>query len=83
MNLYKNKLALERSRLDGMSGKLRALGPPAVLARGYSITRSLPNGKVVRDHRQVDIGQALQVIIEKGSLTCKIEDKSDHGLPEL
>ena len=83
ISLIQNKIKLERSRLDGISGKLSALGPPAVLARGYSITRSLPGGEVVRDSRQVKIGRALQVIIEKGSLTCKVEDKSDHGLPEL
>ena len=72
-----------KSRLDGAAGKLSALGPPAVLARGYSITRTLADGQVVRDNRQVDIGQVLRVIVAKGSLTCKIEDRSDHGLPQL
>jgi exodeoxyribonuclease VII large subunit len=74
---------IKKSRLNAAAGKLSALGPPAVLARGYSITRSLPDGRVVRDSRQVDIGQVLRVIVAKGSLTCKIEDRSDHGLPQL
>ncbi len=81
--LFQKKMIIEKSRLDGAAGKLSALGPPAVLARGYSITRTLADGKVVRDNRQVDIGQVLRVIVAKGSLTCKIEDRSDHGLPQL
>jgi exodeoxyribonuclease VII large subunit len=82
-NLIQKMIIIEKSRLEGATGKLSALGPPAVLARGYSITRSLPDGKVVRDSRRVDIGQALRVIVAKGSLTCKIEDRSDHGLPQF
>jgi exodeoxyribonuclease VII large subunit len=80
--MHKNYI-IKKSRLNAAAGKLSALGPPAVLARGYSITRSLPDGRVVRDSRQVDIGQVLRVIVAKGSLTCKIEDRSDHGLPQL
>jgi exodeoxyribonuclease VII large subunit len=80
--LQKNYI-IKKSRLDAAAGKLSTLGPPAVLARGYSITRSLPDGRVVRDSRQVEIGQVLRVIVAKGSLTCKIEDRSDHGLPQL
>ncbi len=83
LSLFQKKMIIERYRLDGAAGKLSALGPPAVLARGYSITRTLADGNVVRDNRQVDIGQFLRVIVAKGSLTCKIEDRSDHGLPQL
>lgn len=81
-SIHKNYI-VKKSRLNAAAGKLSTLGPPAVLARGYSITRSLPDGRVVRDSRQVDIGQVLRVIVAKGSLTCKTEDRSDHGLPQL
>lgn len=81
--LFQKKMMIEKSRLGGAAGKLSALGPPAVLARGYSITRTIPDGNVVRDSRQIGIGQVLRVIVAKGSLTCKIEGRSDHGLPQL
>jgi exodeoxyribonuclease VII large subunit len=83
LNFIHKNYIVKKSRLNAAAGKLSTLGPPAVLARGYSITRSLPDGRVVRDSRQVDIGQVLRVIVAKGSLTCKIEDRSDHGLPQL
>lgn len=83
LNLIHKNYIVKKSRLNAAAGKLSTLGPPAVLARGYSISRSLPDGRVVRDSRQVDIGQVLRVIVAKGSLTCKIEDRSDHGLPQL
>jgi exodeoxyribonuclease VII large subunit len=46
--------------------KLAALGPQAVLARGYSIAR-LPNGTVVRSFRQVEPGAIAELVFAEGS----------------
>jgi exodeoxyribonuclease VII large subunit len=53
-------------RLQRLREKLAALGPQAVLARGYSIAR-LPDGTVVRSFKQVESGAIAEVVFAEGS----------------
>ena len=50
---------------------LEALNPLAILKRGYSITRSVPQRTIVRNARQVKIGQSLEIVLGRGQLTVK------------
>jgi exodeoxyribonuclease VII large subunit len=59
--------------------RLETLSPIAILERGYSITRTVPDLKVVFDPKTVSINQKLQVLVAKGSLTCRVKDKSENG----
>jgi exodeoxyribonuclease VII large subunit len=65
---------VERSRLrwQGLAGKLGALSPTAILARGYAIVRDA-EGRVVRRHRDVAAGDAVHVKIGEGALDCRVE----------
>jgi exodeoxyribonuclease VII large subunit len=54
---------------------LNALNPMAILGRGYSITRKLPEQTIVRSTRQVRIDQHLEVLLAKGKITVKVEEK--------
>ncbi len=67
-----------QSRLREASSRLRALSPMAVLKRGYSITRALPDLAVVRDADAVDVGLNVSVRLSRGTLTCRVEGKSNH-----
>ncbi len=61
--------------LRELTSRLHALSPNAILARGYSITRTIPDAVVVRDPQEVSIGQDLEVLVAKGSIICSVKGK--------
>ena len=72
-------MSKNRSILRELTSELYALSPNAILARGYSITRTIPDSVVVKDPELVNIGQNLEVMVEKGSLICRVEGKQHNG----
>jgi exodeoxyribonuclease VII large subunit len=68
----------KQSGLQEISGKLNALSPISILNRGYSITRTNMEKKIVTDARLVSIGQHIEVILAKGMLNCMVEGKIPH-----
>ena len=69
--------------LRTFAGKLSALNPLAILERGYSITRTVPGYAVVRDVRQVAVGEEVEVTLSEGALGCRIERKKEDGQTDL
>ena len=65
----------QRHFLIEMTSKLGALNPKAILDRGYSITRTIPDAVVVRDARRVKLEQNLEVLLSKGSIKCRVKRK--------
>ena len=65
--------------LRELTSQLHALSPTAILARGYSITRTIPEATIIRDPEAVSVGQDLEVMVAKGSLICRVERKSTDG----
>ncbi len=61
--------------LRELTSRLNALSPNAILARGYSIARTIPDAVVVRDQQEVSIGQDLEVLLAKGSIICSVKGK--------
>ena len=81
---YLNVLLIEkRSALAEQTGRLHALSPASILARGYSITQTIPDNKIVTSPDQVFLGQEIKVLVEKGSLICRVERKSDNGRTDI
>jgi len=73
-NLLKNmeiKLDNRHHELRELSGRLRVLNPAAILARGYSITRTIPDAMVIKDPEKVTLGQPLEILVEKGRITAE------------
>ena len=64
-----------RTFLSKASAMLEAFNPMAILQRGYSITRSLPDRAIVRDAGRVKIDQPLEVILADGKLRVTVDDK--------
>jgi len=71
-NIYLNN---KRSLLRENTGRLYALNPTAILKRGYSITRTIPQADVVKTAHSVSIGQNLEVMLAKGSLVVNVYQK--------
>lgn len=69
------KLQDRRTFLCKNSAMLDALNPMAILQRGYSITRSLPNRTIVRDASEVKTDQQLEVVLASGKLQVTVTDK--------
>jgi exodeoxyribonuclease VII large subunit len=68
-----------QARLREVNAKLDSLNPIGILTRGFSITRTLPETTIVRDSAAVSYGQALEIVLAKGSLTCDVKEKFKNG----
>jgi exodeoxyribonuclease VII large subunit len=81
-NLIKNfnkTVYIKRSTMRAFALKLDALNPLAILKRGYSVTRGLPEKHVVTHPSQVALHQDVEVLLAGGVLTCNVKGKSTDG----
>ena len=69
----KSQLGQKQTILSLLEKGVQDLSPLSILRRGYSITRRLPEGDVVRDTSVVREGDHVQVLLSEGELECKIE----------
>ncbi len=58
------------------AARLATLDPKATLKRGYSITRTIPDCRIVRDPARVNNGQPIEITTEKGVLHARIEKEN-------
>lgn len=66
------RTARELAALTGLGDALRALSPTATLERGYAVAR-LADGSIVRDPAQGTVGEPLEVVVARGTLSTRIE----------
>ena len=72
-------LGSKKGILSTTLARLNALNPLAILERGYSVTRSLPNYAMVKDIHQVSVGEHVEVTVSRGAMVCCIERKEEDG----
>ncbi len=65
--------------IDTLASRLASLNPMAVLARGYSITRKLPQQSIVKTSREIQLNDHVEITLASGTLTGRIEGKKDNG----
>jgi exodeoxyribonuclease VII large subunit len=63
-----------RVRLETNIAVLDTLSPLAVLKRGYSIVRKLPEGVIVKEAALVAVGSSVDVRVSSGSFQAKVTD---------
>ena len=80
--LFTSLINKKKLMVEALTGRLDALNPAAVLDRGYSITRSLPDKTVITDEAAVVAGQLLEILLAKGRLTCRVEKETSNGEKE-
>jgi len=61
-------------RLAGAAGRLEALSPLGVLARGYSLTQREADGRIVRSPADVRPGERIRSRLASGSLWSRVEE---------
>ena len=62
------RMALTKSRIEGLESRLRALDPAATLARGFAVVENVNAGRVVASVSQVAPGDALAITVADGVL---------------
>ncbi len=65
-------ISMRKGQLDTLSGRLDAIGPRAVLNRGFSLTQS-EDGNVLRSSKDVKDGQELITILANGTIKSRVE----------
>ena len=70
------RLTESRSELKHLSGLLNSLGPQAVLDRGYAVV-SRADGVLVRNSKQVTMGEKLDIRIAAGRIGVTVSDSDD------
>ena len=68
-----------RNRLSRVAGALEMLSPVACLERGYSILKD-QNGNVVSDAERLSPGDAISVLLHKGSVDATV-DQTETSAP--
>ena len=64
----------EERQLQALAGRLQALSPLAVLARGYSITFRLPSRDVITGASQAHVGDRLETRVARGRILSAVEE---------
>ena len=70
------RLRLERGRrsLSTASATLDALSPLRVLDRGFALATA--DGALLRDARDADVGELVELRLRRGSLSCRVEGRT-------
>jgi exodeoxyribonuclease VII large subunit len=79
----KKTIESNRSSAARSTIKLEILNPLAILQRGYSVTRSLPERRVITHPDQVLLEQRVEVLLADGNLVCNIKEKFSHGKKDV
>jgi exodeoxyribonuclease VII large subunit len=70
-----HRVTLHKKSLQVLIGKLNTLSPLAVLSRGYSICSKLPEEKVVRSVEDIELGDALRILLKDGEVISEVKEK--------
>jgi len=73
LNNFFCRLTASKERLLKNSAVLESMSPLAVLQRGYSITRRLDSGSIVKQADDLNVGDDVNVLLAKGNFNAKIE----------
>ncbi len=66
-----NFVGSKNQAFQGTMGRLNALNPLAILARGYSVSFN-EKDEIIKNVRQVSVGDALKTRFHKGSVVSKV-----------
>ncbi|MCA9245505.1 MAG: exodeoxyribonuclease VII large subunit [Planctomycetales bacterium] len=62
-----------RRRVDHGAGKIESLSPLGVLARGYSVTQTLADARVIRDADELSVGEQMVTRFFRGRAISQVQ----------
>ncbi|HXC61950.1 MAG TPA: hypothetical protein VNV63_04695, partial [Nitrospiria bacterium] len=68
------RIQLQQKMLEKWIGKLDALSPLSILARGYSIARRLPLMTFIKDAGEMQRGDLFHLTLHRGALISRVEE---------
>ena len=70
-----------RSLVTSYAGGLDHLNPLGILARGYSITKKLPTGIILKDSSEIKPGDMISTTLHRGEVVSRVEKhaKAEDG----
>ena len=77
LKAFKLKIERKRKLLGELVATIEAVSPLSVLARGYSIISTEPDGKILSSSNQVKIGQTISAVLNKGSIKAEVKSKNE------
>jgi exodeoxyribonuclease VII large subunit len=77
----RNQVAVRHLALDGLTEKLKALSPLAILARGYAAAFSVPGGRLLKAAAEAKPGEEVRILLGQGALRAQVMrlEEVDHG----
>ena len=70
--LTKNMVDIKNETFKGIVKELEAPSPLEILARGYSITKIKSSQKIIRDSKNLKIGDVISSVVAKAKIESKI-----------
>jgi exodeoxyribonuclease VII large subunit len=67
------RIQLAQKGVEVFAAQLDSLSPLNTLARGYSVTRTLPEHHVVRSIGEVNAGDPVEILLQDGRLNARVE----------
>jgi exodeoxyribonuclease VII large subunit len=67
-------LVLRRQKTEALVAHLEAVSPLQVLGRGYSYTRTLPDGKILTDVAPLTAGMKVETRLARGKFRAVVEE---------
>lgn len=69
----------DRALLTSLTGSLDHLNPLSILSRGYSVTRKLPGGMILKNASDVRPGDMISTTLHRGEILSKVEGSKEQG----
>jgi exodeoxyribonuclease VII large subunit len=66
-------LRRDRALFITLTGSLEHLNPLGILSRGYSITKKIPEGTVLKDPADVEPGDMINTRLHQGEVWSRVE----------
>jgi exodeoxyribonuclease VII large subunit len=75
----RNQVAVRGLALEGLTEKLKALSPLAILARGYAAAFSVPGGRLLKAAAQAKPGEEVRILLGQGALRAQVTRLEEVG----
>lgn len=70
----KNSFEKNRNRLSLVLARLETLSPLSILARGYAVSRKLPQGSLIRSVKDILPGDRMETVLADGRVKSFVEE---------